>query len=51
MKKFVKALAIVLCLSMFTPTVVPVVGIETVQAATKEKTKVKLNYTKKIINL
>lgn len=49
MKKFVKALAIVLCLSMFTPTVVPVVGIETVQAATKEKTKVKLNYTKKTV--
>lgn len=43
MKKFFKALSIVLCLSLFTPSVVPVIDIETVQAATK----VKLNCTKK----
>ena len=49
MKKFFKTLAIILCLSMFTPSVVPIVGTETVQAATKAKTKIKLNCTKKTI--
>ena len=43
MKKFIKALAIVLCLTMTTPSVVSDIGIETVQA----KQKVKINYTKK----
>ena len=37
MKKFIKTLALVLCLSMVTPSVVPNVGIESVQAATKVK--------------
>ena len=46
MKKFYKALAIVLCLSMFAPSVMPNVGVETVEAATK-KPKIRLNYTKK----
>ena len=46
MKKFIKTLAIVLCLSMVTPVVAPSIGIETVEAATK-KLKVKLNCTKK----
>lgn len=45
MKRFLKLLAVVLCLSMFTPGVVPNAGIESVQAAQK----VKLNYTKKTI--
>lgn len=45
MKKFIKALAIVLCLSMVTPVVAPSIGVETVEAATK----VKLNCTKKTI--
>ena len=49
MKKCFKTLAIILCLSMFTPSVVPIVGTETVQAATKAKTKIKLNCTKKTI--
>ena len=45
MKKFFRTMAVVLCLSMFTPSVVPNIGTETVQAATK----IKLNYTKKTI--
>lgn len=45
MKKFIKALAIVLCLSMVTPVVAPSIGVETVEAATK----VKLNCSKKTI--
>ena len=45
MKKFIKALAIVLCLSMVTPVVAPSIGVETVEAATK----IKLNCTKKTI--
>lgn len=45
MKRFFKILAIVLCFSMFAPSVVPNVGVETVEA----KTKVKLNYKKKTI--
>ena len=45
MKKFFRTLAIVLCLSVFTPSVIPNIGTETVQAATK----IKLNYTKKTI--
>lgn len=45
MKKFIRALAIVLCLSMFTPLVVQNYGVSTVQAATK----IKLNYSKKTI--
>ena len=46
MKRIIKVLAIVLCLAMFTSSVVPCVGTETVEAATK-KLKVKLNCTKK----
>ena len=49
MKRFFRTLAIVLCLSMFTPLVAPIVGTETVQAATKAKTKIKLNCTQKTI--
>lgn len=49
MKRFFRALVITLCLSMFTTSVVPIVGTETVQAATKSKTKIKLNCTKKTI--
>ena len=45
MKKFIKALAIVLCLSTVTPVVAPSIGVETVEAATK----IKLNCTKKTI--
>lgn len=46
MKKFFKALTIILCLSMFTPSVIPIVGIETVQAATKVKlSKSKISVT------
>ena len=43
MKKFIKTLAIVLCLSTVTPVVAPSIGVETVEAATK----IKLNCTKK----
>ena len=35
MKRFFQALAIVLCLSMFTPSIMPIVGIETVKASIK----------------
>ena len=45
MKKFMRTLAIVLCLSMFSPSVVPIAGTETVHAASK--TKIKLNRTNK----
>ena len=45
MKKFIKTLAIVLCLSTVTPVVAPSIGVETVEAATK----IKLNCTKKTI--
>lgn len=45
MKKFFRTLAIVLSLSIFTPSVIPNIGTETVQAATK----IKLNCTKKTI--
>lgn len=40
------SLVIALCLTMFVPSVVPYIGIETVEAAT-QKPKIKLNYTKK----
>ena len=43
MKKFIKTLAIVLCLTMATPSVVSDIGVETVQA----KQKIKINCTKK----
>ena len=43
MKKFFKTLAIILCLTMTTPSVVSDIGVETVEAATK----IKLNCTKK----
>ena len=43
MKKFIKALVIVLCLSTVTPVVAPSIGVETVQA----KQKIKINCTKK----
>ena len=43
MKKFIKTLAIVLCLSTVTPVVASSIGVETVEAATK----IKLNCTKK----
>lgn len=45
MKKFMRTLAIVLCLSMFSPSVVPIAGTETVHAASK--TKIKLSRTNK----
>ena len=45
MKKFFRTLAIILCLGIITPLVVPNIGSETVQA----KTKIKLNCTKKTI--
>lgn len=45
MKKFIKTLAIVLCLTMFAPLVVPIT--ETVEAATKPK--IKLNFTQRTI--
>ena len=43
MKKFFKTLAIILCLTMTTPSVVSDIGVETVEAATN----IKLNCTKK----
>ena len=46
MKKFIKALAVILCLSMIAPTV-PITITETVEAATKPK--IKLNCTQKTI--
>ena len=46
MKKFIKTLAIVLCLTMFAPLVVPIT--ETVEAATKPK--IKLNFTQRTIH-
>ena len=45
MKKFFRTLAIILCLGIITPLIVPNIGSETVQA----KTKIKLNCTKKTI--
>ena len=45
MKRFIKVFAIVLCLSLFTPSVVPIT--KTVEAATKPK--IKLNCTQKTI--
>ena len=42
MKRFIKVFAIVLCLAMFTPLVVPNIGTETVNAASK----IKLSKTK-----
>ena len=49
MKRFVKVLAIVLCLSMFSPSVMTNIGIETVEAKTKtpklSKTKVEIPET------
>lgn len=45
MKRFLKVLVVVLCLSMFTPNIAQSPGVESVQAAQK----VKLNYTKKTI--
>ena len=42
MKKFIKVFAIVLCLAMFTPSVVPNIGTETVNAVSK----IKLSKTK-----
>lgn len=44
-KKLVKAVVFAICLTMIVPIVTPNIGIETVEAATK----IKLNYTKKII--
>lgn len=45
MNKLVKAVALALCLTMTVPVATPIVGVETVEAASK----VKLNYKKKTI--
>ncbi|MCM1283222.1 MAG: Ig-like domain-containing protein [Muribaculaceae bacterium] len=45
MKRFLKLLVIVLCVSMLTPSNVPYFGVECVEAAQK----IKLNYTKRTI--
>lgn len=45
MKRFLKLLVIVLCVSMLTPSTVPYFGVECVEAAQK----IKLNYTKRTI--
>ena len=47
MKKFIKIVALVVCLTLVEPAITPSIGVETVEAATK---KVKINITQKTIS-
>lgn len=47
MKKFIKIVALAVCLTLVEPAITPSIGVETVEAATK---KVKINITQKTIS-